>query len=102
GAPAVGGIDGAVEPDEARIDGALRNLIGRVPGSAVAHRRDIETVGFISLGVAENAVRLVKAIRIVPGTVVVLVLEAVDEAAGSEFGRAGKHGAAIAIRSSGE
>src|SRR5262249_27962429 len=58
-AAAVRGVDGAEQPDETGIDGALGYLVGRVPRGAVGHGRHVEPVGLRALGIAQHAVYFV-------------------------------------------
>ena len=56
GATPVAGVDGAEAADQARVDRALRDLVGRVPAGRVPHRSDRGAVGVVAERVAENAI----------------------------------------------
>ena len=70
GDAAVGRIERAEAADDALVDGALRHLIGRVPGVGIGHRRQRQPVGRGALAVAHHAVDLAHIVRHVPRAVV--------------------------------
>jgi hypothetical protein len=66
---AVGGIERAKAADEALVDGALRDLVGRVPRARVGHPRDGEAIEVAALGVAQHAVELAQVVGALPGPI---------------------------------
>ena len=66
----VGWVDRIKPAKIARIDGPLRDLVGRVPLRRVAHRRNVEAIGDVALAVTQHAVDLSVAIRMEERTVV--------------------------------
>ena len=70
------------EPIERSIVyGARRNLVGRVPDAAVPHPREREAVLRVAAAVADEAVDLPEAVRLVPRPVVVLHFERGEQTA---------------------
>ena len=70
---AVGRIDGAEAIDQAGLDRAQRNLVGRIPVAVVAHRGDAKPVASSPLRVFDaDALSLRIAFWQIPRTIVVL------------------------------
>ena len=88
GVAAVGGIELAIETDQARRDGAQRNLVGGIPGVRIGHGGRGKPVGRGALAVAQQAGELVHVIRRVPRTVVGVHLAGIEQRAAAELGRA--------------
>ena len=86
GDAAVGRIERAETADDALVDGALRHLIGRVPGVGIGHRRQREPVGRGALAVAHHAVDLAHIVRHVPRAVVFDALDGGEQRARTDRG----------------
>jgi hypothetical protein len=102
GVAAVGRIDRAEAADQALIDRALRNLVGRVPVCRIRHRGERRTVAGLSDAVAQHAVDPVKLFRVLPRAVVVRGLERVEQVAVSDAAAVGDERAAVAMGAEGE
>ena len=96
GDAAVGRIERAETADDALVDGALRDLIGRVPGVGISHRRQRQPVGRGALAVAHHAVELADIVRHVPRAVIFDALDGGEQRARPNRGRAGGQPAMIA------
>ena len=80
---AVAVVERAVAADEAVVDRALGDLVGRVPLAAVGHRGDAELAVADRHHVAQHRVALPEVVGHLPRTVVVQVFETVGEHAGA-------------------
>ena len=79
----VGLLDEPEPADQPAVDGALRNLVGRVPVVPVSQKRQRDAVAGVSLRVSDDAVVLVFVVRAHPRTVVPLPLERGEQIAGA-------------------
>ena len=90
------GKPAAESADLARADGALRDLIGRVPDAVGTHRGDRPLRVSLLQRVAEDAVDAAVVVRVLPGTVLVEELQAVEEVAPGGVQRPGEETARVA------
>jgi len=94
----VGGVDGIEAVlQEAAVDCALRDLIGRVPVGFVAHQCDVEPVGFVTFAIAQHTINLSVAILLNERPVVAKKLERVQQVAVAKFRRVRNQGASVAV-----
>ena len=88
GVAAVGGIDLAIETDQARRDSAQWNLVGGIPSVRIGHGGRRKAVGRGALAETQQAGELVHVIGRVPRTVISVHLARVEQRAAAEFCRA--------------
>ncbi len=97
GIPAVGGVDGAEASNQTVRDGPLRDLVGRVPGRAIAHAGDRPPVERIALRESQDAVHFLVPIGHGPRSVIVFHLEGGQQVAGAQSRRRCDQGAPEAL-----
>src|SRR5687768_14035827 len=84
---AVGFLDETKAADETGVDGALRDLIRRMPVIAEREIRHREAVPGVSLAVSDHSVVLVLVVRAHPGAVVPLPFKRDEHIAGADARR---------------
>ena len=86
GTAAVGGVDLAEAVDYFLVDGAHGDLVAGVPDAVVSEGGEAGAVLAVAEAVADDAVELLVGVAVVPGAVVVLQLEGVEQVAGAKPG----------------
>src|SRR6478672_8572975 len=94
-AAAIAGIDRIESCDQTGIDGTLRDLVRRIPRTAIGHARHIESVRFVPLAVAQYPIQLPVVVWIGEGTIVVEQLKRIQQIAARERRRSGEQRASI-------
>ena len=83
--------------DQPGVDGALRDLVARIPACLVRHRGDVEAIARVAATIAQHAVELAETIRMHERPVVVEPFNGIKQSAIGEGRRVGNQRAAIAV-----
>ena len=92
GDAAIAGVESAPARDEPRRKGALRHLVGGVPGVVIGLCREVER----AQAVAQRPRQLAHVFGQIPGPVIVFDGQAIEQVAAADGGVVRDHGAAIA------
>ena len=101
GIAAVGRVDISEAADAAVEDGALRDLVGRVPGVGVGHGGNRQPVAGRALVVAQHAVVLAQRVGDLPRAVVAFELEGAGQRAATRGHRSRRQAAPVAVAAAG-